>query len=138
MFKSILVAIDLDEPASWSRALPVVLPLARMGDARLTLGTVVTDWEAMADQWSPAGYRERVELARARLCGLADSCGDQPHDVLVGSGRIGPGILELAGKAGADLIVMASHRPGLRDYLLGGNAAHVVNHAPCSVLVVRE
>ncbi len=137
MFKSILIAIDLDEPASWSRALPVALPLARMSGARLTLGTIITDWEAMPDQWSPAGYRERVETARVRLSGLADGCGDQPHDVLVGSGHIGPAILELAAKADADLIVLASHRPGLRDYLLGGNAAHVVNHAPCSVLVVR-
>lgn len=137
MFKSILIAIDLDEPASWSRALPVALPLARMSVARLTLATVITDREAMPDQWSPAGYRERVETAGARLSGLADACGDQPHDVLVGSGRVGPGILELAAKSDADLIVLASHRPGLRDYLLGGNAAHVVNHAPCSVLVVR-
>lgn len=108
MFKSILIAIDLDDPASWSRALPVALPLASMGGARLTLGTIITDWEAMPDQWSPAGYRERIETARVRLSGLADACGDQPHDVLVG------------------------------DYLPGGNAAHVVNHAPCSVLVVRE
>lgn len=137
MFNSILIAIDLDEPASWSRVLPVALPLAQMSGARLTLATVITDREAMADQWSPAGYRERVETARARLSGVADACGDQPHDVLVGSGRVGPGILELAAKSDADLIVLASHRPGLRDYVLGGNAAHVVNHAPCSVLVVR-
>lgn len=138
MFKSMLIAIDLDEPASWSRALPVALPLASMSGARLTLGTVITDWEAMADQWSQAGYRERIEIARARLSGLADACGDQPHGVLVGRGHVGPGILELAAEADADLIVLASHRPGLRDYLLGGNAAHVVNHASCSVLVVRE
>ncbi|MGZ8287035.1 MAG: universal stress protein [Allosphingosinicella sp.] len=138
MFKNILIAIDLDDPSSGSGALPVALPLARLSGARLTLGTVITGWEAMADQWSPAGYRERVEIARARLSGLADACGDQPHDVLVGGGHIGPGILELAVKAGADLIVLSSHRPGLRDYVLGGNAAHVVNHAPCSVLVVRE
>jgi len=138
MFKSILIAIDLDEPASWSRALPIVLPMARMGGARLTLATVITDLKAMADQWSPAGYRDRVELARGRLSGLAAGCGDQPHDVLVGSGHVGRGILDLAVTADADLIVLASHRPRLRDYLLGGNAAHVVNHAPCSVLVVRE
>ena len=138
MFKSILIAIDLDDPSSWSRALPIALPLARASGARLTLGTVITGREAMADQWSPSGYRERIEIARVRLRGLCDGFGDQPHDILVGSGRIGPGILELADKADADLIILASHRPGLRDYVLGGNAAQVVNHAPCSVLVVRE
>ena len=136
MFRSILIAIDLDEPASWSRALPAALSLARTSSARLTLGTIVADRTAMADQWSASAHRERIETARARLCGLADDCGDQPHDVLVGTGRIGQGILDLAREAEADLIVIASHRPGLRDYLLGGNASHVVDHAPCSVLVV--
>ncbi|MGZ8345790.1 MAG: universal stress protein [Allosphingosinicella sp.] len=138
MFKSILVAIDLDEPDSWSQALPAGLSLSRMSGARLTLGTVVTDWEASADQWSPAAYRERVETARARLGSLSDSCGDKPPALLVGSGHIGPGILDLAREAEADLVIVASHRPGLRDYLMGGNAAHVVKHAPCSVLVLRE
>ena len=138
MFKSILIAIDLDEPGSWSRALSIGLPLARSSGARLTLGTVITDREAMVDQWSSAGYRERIEIARVRLSGLADACGNHPHDILVGSGRVAPGILELAGEAEADLIVLASHRPDVRDYLIGGNAAHVVKHAPCSVLVVRE
>ena len=33
---------------------------------------------------------------------------------------------------------MASHRPELRDYLIGPNAARVMRHADASVLVVRE
>ncbi|MFQ5760821.1 MAG: universal stress protein, partial [Acidiferrobacterales bacterium] len=43
----------------------------------------------------------------------------------------------VAEKAGCDLIVMASQRPELKDYLLGPNAARVVRHANCSVLVAR-
>jgi nucleotide-binding universal stress UspA family protein len=35
------------------------------------------------------------------------------------------------------MIVMASHRPEMSDYLLGANAARVVRHAKISVLVVR-
>ena len=46
-------------------------------------------------------------------------------------------ILNIARKTGADLIVVAAHRPELKDYLLGPNAARVVRHANCSVLVVR-
>jgi len=33
--------------------------------------------------------------------------------------------------------VLASHRPDLKDYLLGPNAARVVRHADRSVFVVR-
>ena len=36
------------------------------------------------------------------------------------------------------MIVIASHDPGLADYLLGSTAGRVVRHAHCSVLVVRN
>jgi nucleotide-binding universal stress UspA family protein len=45
-------------------------------------------------------------------------------------------ILDASNRFGADLILMASHRPELKDYLLGPNASRVVRHAQCSVLVV--
>jgi nucleotide-binding universal stress UspA family protein len=47
-------------------------------------------------------------------------------------------ILATARDLKADLIVMASHRPELKDYLLGPNAARVVRHSDVSVLVVRN
>ncbi|WP_179655998.1 universal stress protein, partial [Salmonella enterica] len=37
----------------------------------------------------------------------------------------------------ADMVIIASHRPDITTYLLGSNAAAVVRHAECSVLVVR-
>jgi universal stress protein F len=46
-------------------------------------------------------------------------------------------ILELAKTLPADLVIIASHRPDITTYLLGSNAAAVVRHADCSVLVVR-
>ncbi|HCP2705570.1 TPA: universal stress protein, partial [Escherichia coli] len=46
-------------------------------------------------------------------------------------------ILEMAKKIPAHMIIIASHRPDITTYLLGSNAAAVVRHAECSVLVVR-
>ncbi|MGH7440334.1 MAG: universal stress protein, partial [Polyangiaceae bacterium] len=43
-----------------------------------------------------------------------------------------------AESVGADLIVLGSHGYGGVDRLLGTTAAKVVNHSPCSVLVVKE
>ena len=57
---------------------------------------------------------------------------------IVAYGTIYKEILEVAQKIDADLIVIGSHRPELKDYLLGPNAARVVRHAARSVLVVRE
>ena len=46
-------------------------------------------------------------------------------------------VLQEAEKMGADLVVVGSHRPTMATYLLGSNAASIVRHAKCSVLVVR-
>jgi nucleotide-binding universal stress UspA family protein len=46
-------------------------------------------------------------------------------------------ILTHADKIGADLIIVASHKPNVGDYLLGSTAARIVRHASCSTLVVR-
>ena len=53
-------------------------------------------------------------------------------------GSIGREILKTARERKADLIVMTSHLPELKDYLIGPNAAYVAHHATCSVLVLRS
>jgi len=53
------------------------------------------------------------------------------------TGHAGRGILDFAEKSGAECIVIASHDPGLQDYLLGSTAGRVVRHAHCSVHVMR-
>jgi nucleotide-binding universal stress UspA family protein len=48
-------------------------------------------------------------------------------------------LVKIAKEEDADLIVMGSHgRTGLDKLLLGSVASHVVAHAPCSVLVVKQ
>ena len=59
-------------------------------------------------------------------------------DTIVASGTIYEEILRIAKEVGCDLIVMAAHKPDLKDYLLGPNAARVVRHADCSVFVIRD
>ena len=52
-------------------------------------------------------------------------------------GRPAQVIVDIAAELHADLIVIGSHGFGVLDRVLGTTAARVVNHAPCSVLVVR-
>ena len=140
MYSSILVPVDLEEPSSWLKAVPTALELARCFKAPLTLGTVIEDRVAALEaQWSAVGFRELLSTASARLAQLADELrGTSSMETKVGTGSIGGGILDLAEQIGADLIVLASHRPGMRDWLIGANADRVVRHAGCSVLVVRQ
>lgn len=140
MYASILVPIDLDEPSSWSKPVPTALALARCFGAGVTLATVVEDRLAGREaQWSGIAYRELLKRTEARLASLADQLrGDFPVDTRIGAGTICGGILDLAAATGTDLIVLSSHRPEMREWLIGANASRVVRHAGCSVLVVRD
>ena len=48
-------------------------------------------------------------------------------------------ICAIAAEVDADVIVIGSHgRTGVKRLMLGSTSEHVVRHAPCPVLVVRE
>lgn len=141
-FRRILIPVDLDEPSSWQVALPPARELAKAFSARVTVLTVLRDIEAIAQgvAYSLPGYRVLHDIADARLVSLvAEHIPDFASiETRVTSGTVYTGILDTARDIDSDLIVMASHRPGMKDYLLGGNAAKVARHAKCSVLIVRE
>jgi nucleotide-binding universal stress UspA family protein len=59
-------------------------------------------------------------------------------ELRVASGSVARAILDIAAEIDADLIVLASHRPAMKDWHIGANASRVVRHAPCSVFVVRD
>lgn len=57
--------------------------------------------------------------------------------VLIGDPR--EAIVDVATEERADLVVVGSHgRSGLTKLLMGSVASHVVTHAPCSVLVIKQ
>ena len=140
MYRSILVPVDLDQPSSWEKTLPTAVALCRCFDASLALATVVPDWRlALEAQWSPIAFREFLDVAGAGLAALAASVtevADVGHHVETGG--VYAGILAVAERIEADLIILSSHRPEMKDYLLGANASRVVRHARCSVFVVRD
>ena len=141
MFKKILAPIDVTHPESSKLALDAAAKLADSSGAKLTLLNVVADVPNLVAVQLPDNFAEKAEAAaREQLSSIAKSCGlsDGAYETAVGSGAPYHEIIAQARKMGADLIVMASHRPELADYLLGTVAARVVRHANCSVLVVRE
>ncbi len=142
MYKNILVTVDLTDPTSWRKALPAALELCRASGATLHMLSVVPDFGmTVVGQYFPKDFQKKaVEHARQELQDL--SAAQVPADVtvkkVVAYGTIYEEILATAKKIDADLIVIASHRPELKDYLIGPNAARVVRHSDRSVLVVRE
>jgi nucleotide-binding universal stress UspA family protein len=142
MYKNILLAVDLNDESSWKKALPEAVEYCKAFKAKLHMMAVVPDFVLPSvAQMFPEGYEDQaIALATKDLKALAAK--GVPKDVTVDCnvcyGTIYSEILKTAKQGGVDLIVLASHRPALKDFLLGPNAARVVRHANCSVLVVRN
>lgn len=140
MYRNILVPVDLDQPASWQDALSAVVPLARCMEAEVTICTVVSDFDSLkAGEWLPICVRENLDEARARLNGLVASANaERKWGVEVTGGTVAGGILEIAERMAADLIVLVSDKPTTRDFLSASNAVRVARRASCSVLIARQ
>lgn len=142
MFKTILLPVDLNSEASWTRAAPAAIQLARDNDAVLHVLSILPDFGvAIVGSYFEEGFEEKAmhDLGERLKTWVAENVPDDlevhPHII---HGRIHAEILGAAEQVGADCIVMASHRPEATDYLIGPHAAHVVRHAPISVFVVRQ
>ena len=142
MYHDILVPIDLSAESSWKKSLPVALKLAKTFGATLHILNVVPDFgSALVGSYFPADFEKRaLEDAQAKLEAFAEEqAADQVAPELhIAHGTIYKEIEDAASRLNCDLIVMASHRPELADYLLGPNAERVVRHSGCSVMVVRD
>jgi len=136
MYKTILVPIDM---AHIEKGKSMIDTAKAQGnkDTQIILLNVVEEIPAWVASQLPIGMLdESQQYATEKLKALADTANINV-DVEVRAGHPYKTILEVAEKSGAELIIVASHQPGLEDYFLGSTAARIVRHARCSVLVVR-
>lgn len=135
MYHKILVPISFDDDAKIRAAMDVARTLAAEG-ANIILLHVMEHIPAYAMHYMPP------DLTEATRGGILDEleklADDLPNarGVLV-EGHAGRTILDYAAEKKVDCIVIASHRPGMADFLLGSTAAQVVRHADCAVMVLR-
>ncbi len=136
MFTTILVPVDLSHAEAGQAVINVAKMLGGEG-ARIILVTVVEDIPAFVVAGLPDGIiEESKERAQEALEEIARKA-DVQASVEIRSGQAYRAILAAAEERNADLIVIASHRPGLQQFLLGSTASRVVRHATCTVFVKR-
>ncbi len=136
MFKKILIPVDL---ANAEKAGTMIQAANELGGkaADLTLINVVEDIPAYVAAELPQGILAATrENAQTGLDDIAGASG-QKLKTEIRVGNPARAILDAAEKEESDLVIIASHRPGFQDYLLGSTAGRVVRHAKCSVLVLR-
>ncbi len=140
MFKNFLVAVDLEHDTHNGGLLRVTSDMANAQGAQVHLLHVIRAAPAVVSQFLPKSYEsmasERVEKDLTTLAAKLD-LDEGSATVSVRFGDVYQEILAHADNIGADLIIVASHKPNVGDYLLGTTAARVVRHASCSVFVVR-
>lgn len=141
MFKSIVVPVDIAEVSIAQPAIQKAVTLAKMSGGKLHFVYVrplmpMTFMEFVPDDFD-AGQKAEAESKLKELAGATGLPAEQVT-TSVRHGGTYPEVLAEVEAHSADVVVVGSHRPSMSTYLLGSNAAAIVRHAKCSVLVIRE
>jgi nucleotide-binding universal stress UspA family protein len=137
MYRNILVPIDIAN-AERGKAMVAKAKALRDTGGKITLLNVVESFQGFVMAEIPTSvFEDREKEAAAAIRTLADALGGG-FEIAVRTGKPAAEILQAAKDGGVDLIVIASHNPGMQDFFIGSTAARVVRHAHCSVLVDRR
>lgn len=138
MYKRIMVPVDLAHADKLGKALSTAGDLAKHYGADLVF-VGVTSSEPGPVAHNPEEFaRKLADFSAAtseRLGAPAESRMIHLHDVAADMNRA---LEHKAVEIGADLIVMASHIPGVAEYLFGSHGGEIAQHARMSVMLVRE
>lgn len=137
MFKRIMVPVDLAHADRLNRALEIAADLAKPTGATL-LYTGVASSAPGSIAHNPKEFADKLQRF-ADVQRTAHGVPVEAHSVISHDPAVDldQRLVESAKETGVDLIVMASHIPGLADHWFHGHAAYVAQNAPMSVFVVR-
>ncbi len=138
MYNTIVVAVDLTHPAQGKALLERGLKLLDAGGSVRILHVLEEIPSYIAAELPRDIGDKRNADAMVELKSIVQDVGaaETVHPE-IRSGAPSAQILQCAEDNKADLVMIASHRPGLSDYFIGSTAARVVRHAQCSVLITR-
>ena len=139
MYKKILVPVDLAHTEKLSKALSTAVDIAKHYDASICYISV-TNTTPGAAAHNPKELAEKLQVfaeeqgnshglrTSSEVLSTPDTAVELDHKLLAA-----------IQDTGADLIIMASHAPGMGDrlHILHSNAANIVKHSDISVFVVR-
>ena len=138
MYSRILVPVDMTNVDKLGKALDIAADTARKNDATIVYVSVVDAVPTTSSHTEGEKLKEELDLfAKSQ----SKAHGIQATDQVVLRGdlhlHVGKDVIAAASDTDCDLIVMASHIPGIKDHIFSSNAGYVATHAPMSVYVVR-
>lgn len=135
--QSIVLPIDLAHTGALTKAIDISADIAKSNGAKLTMVGVTSS--------APTEASRNPKEFNIKLAAFAEEIAAQ-HDIKVETlslvsvdvpVELGGALLKAAEDLSCDLIVMASHIPGIIEHVFASNAGYVASHAHCSVYVVR-
>lgn len=138
MYKKLLVPVDLAHTERLEKALASAADLSKhYGIPVCYVGVTTAAPNEVAH--TPQEYAKKLESfageeARRRGLNGHEARTYTSHDPTV---DLDERLLGAIKDVGADLVVMASHIPGLPEHIFNSNAGKVASHAEVSVFVVR-
>ena len=135
MYRNILIPVSFDQDRDRDGAFRVATALADEG-ATITLLHVMEPIPGYVAAQIPAEImaESRVE-AEKRMTALAQGMPGAKTAIM--SGHAGRNIAAFAKREAVDCLVLASHKHGVGDYIIGSTADWVVRHVDCCVHVIR-
>lgn len=134
--RHIACCID-DSPAS-EEALDMALALRDATGARLTL-VHAGPYPLLVEDVEGRTVVRREDLNAASREWIARRGADVPGaETAFVEGLAAPAVCDWAGESGVDVLVTGAGHGRLQGLLLGSFSRHLVDHAPCPVLVVRR
>ncbi len=135
MYKNILVPVSFEADRNAQGAMEIAKALRAEGGS-ITCLHVMEQLPKYATQYLTDAHLQAArddvyEGVKALVDGVENAA------AVVVEGHSSRTILDFAQTHEVDLIIVASHQPGMQDYLLGSTAAKVVRHAKCAVHVLR-
>ena len=137
MYRRIMVPVDLEHGGALEKALATAAAIAQQQGGALTYVAVTTSAPGPVAH-GPEEFTEHLQefaAEQGRRFGVETHALTRvSHDP---TSDLNTTLLDAADDLDADLIVMASHVPGVIEHLFASHAGYVANHAKMSVFVVR-
>lgn len=137
MYSTIMIPVDLEHTETLQKAVSTAADLGKLYHSAIVVVGVtdnqpggvsrdVRDFTMQLERYAATqGSRHNVKITAKAITS---------HDV---AAELDGLLADTAAEIGADLIVMASHIPGLADYIFSSNAGYLASHSKLSVFVVR-
>lgn len=137
MYRKIMVPVDLAHLSQNARAIDTAADLARHYGASIAFVSVTAETPT-AIAHNPVEFSNTLNaFARAEETRLGVETSARAYAATDPTIDVDRTLIEAIDDTGADLVVMASHKPGVADYFWSAHGARLATNTAISVFLVR-